>query len=392
MRFFGAFFKNAKSEVNMGQRIELVTERGNGFYAWNGNLYKSDIIRSCIRPKSRAIGKLVAKHIREDTKGIKINPEAYMRMLLFEPNPYMTGQMLQERLMTQLMLNSNAFALIIRDENGYPIQIYPVPCQSAEVIYGKEGDIYLKFTLPNGKTPTFPYSDIIHLRRDYYNNDMFGESPMDVLAPVMEIINTTDQGIVKAIKNSNIIRYLLKFKMSLKDEDIKKHVKDFTDSFLTVNNMNAGGAAAIDAKYDLEQLKQESYVPNAQQMDRSINRLFNFFNTNEKIIQSKWTEDDWTAYYEAEIEPDAVQMSGEFTRKLFSRKEIGFGNKILFVATNLQHASMATKLKLSDMVDRGAMTPNEWRETMNMGPIEGGEKAIRRLDTAPVGGEKGGKD
>lgn len=392
MGLFGAFFKNAKSEVNMGQRIELVTERGNGFYAWNGNLYKSDIIRSCIRPKSRAIGKLVAKHIREDTKGIKINPEAYMKMLLFEPNPYMTGQMLQERLMTQLMLNSNAFALIIRDENGYPIQIYPIPCQSAEVIYGKEGDIYMKFTLPNGKTPVFSYSDIIHLRRDYYNNDMFGESPMDVLAPVMEIINTTDQGIVKAIKNSNIIRYLLKFKMSLKDEDIKKHVEDFTKSFLTVNNANTGGAAAVDAKYDLEQLKQESYVPNAQQMDRSMIRLFNFFNTNEKIIQSKWSEDEWTAYYEAEIEPDAVQMSGEFTRKLFSRKQIGFGNRILFVATNLQHASMVTKLKLSDMVDRGAMTPNEWRETMNMGPIEGGEKAIRRLDTAPVGGDKGGKD
>ena len=392
MGLFGALFKNASSEVNMGQRIQLVTERGNGFYAWNGNLYKSDIIRSCIRPKSRAIGKLVAKHIREDTNGIKINPEPYMRMLLFEPNPYMTGQMLQERLMTQLMLNSNAFALIVRDENGYPMQIYPIPCQSAEVIYNSAGDIFIKFTLPNGKTPTFPYTDIIHLRRDYYSNDMFGESPMDVLAPVMDIITTTDQGIVKAIKNSNIIRYLLKFRMQLKDEDIKKHVQDFTDSFLTVNNMNAGGAAAVDSKYDLEQLKQESYVPNAQQMDRSITRLFNFFNTNEKIIQSKWTEDEWTAYYEAEIEPDAVQMSGEFTRKLFSRKQIGFGNKILFVATNLQHASMATKLKLSDMVDRGAMTPNEWRETMNMGPIEGGEKAIRRLDTAPVGGDKVGKD
>lgn len=36
------------------------------------------------------------------------------------------------------------------------------------------------------------------------------------------------------------------------------------------------------------------------------------------------------------------------------------------------------------MVDRGAMTPNEWRETMNLAPIEGGDQPIRRLDTQVV--------
>jgi len=41
-------------------------------------------------------------------------------------------------------------------------------------------------------------------------------------------------------------------------------------------------------------------------------------------------------------------------------------------------------------VDRGALTPNEWRKILNLGPIEGGDKPVRRLDTAPVdegGGE-----
>ena len=36
------------------------------------------------------------------------------------------------------------------------------------------------------------------------------------------------------------------------------------------------------------------------------------------------------------------------------------------------------------MVDRGAMLPNEWRGTMNLAPIEGGEQPIRRLDTQVV--------
>jgi hypothetical protein len=51
-------------------------------------------------------------------------------------------------------------------------------------------------------------------------------------------------------------------------------------------------------------------------------------------------------------------------------------------------ASIGTKLNLLQMVDRGAMTPNEWRAVFNLIPVDGGDTPIRRLDTAAVkGGE-----
>src|SRR5690606_28885583 len=105
-------------------------------------------------------------------------------------------------------------------------------------------------------------------------------------------------------------------------------------------------------------------------------------------------ENQWLAYYEAEIAPLAQQMSEEFTRKLFSRRERGFGNRIVFDATALTFASMQTKLGLVQMVDRGALTPNEWRRILNLPPIEGGDKPIRRLDTDVVndGPTQGGDD
>ena len=139
---------------------------------------------------------------------------------------------------------------------------------------------------------------------------------------------------------------------------------------------------------DAKQVDPKDYVPNAVQMEKTVQRLYSYFNTNEKIVQSKYNEDEWNAYYESEIEPLAMQLSNEFTRKLFTRRERGFGNKIVFNANNLQYASMSTKLGLQAMVDRGAMTPNEWREVLNLTPIEGGDVPLRRLDTAPVkGGE-----
>lgn len=374
------FFNRSPTTV----RYELITEHGNGFYAWNGSLYQSDVVRSCARPFYKAIGKLLAKHVRQTEKDLQINPDVYMRMLLAEPNPYMTGQLMQEKLAIQLALNHNAFAFINRDANGYPMEIYPIPAVSAEALYDKQGQLYLKFTLRNGKTVTFAYADIIHLRQDYNDNDVFGSPPGKALASLMDIVTTTDQGIIKAIKNSAVVKWLLKFKQTLRPEDIKTQTKTFVESYLSVDSDSAVGAAGVDAKADVEQVEPKDYVPNAAQMDRTTKRIYNFFGTNEAIIQSKFTEDEWNAYYEAVIEPIAIQMSNEFTRKLFSRRERGFGNRVIFEANTLQYASMKTKLELRQMVDRGAMTPNEWRLVLNLGPIEGGDKPIRRLDTAEV--------
>ena len=77
---------------------------------------------------------------------------------------------------------------------------------------------------------------IIHLRQDFNEDDLFGESPAPALAQMMEVITTADQGLVKAIKNSGIIRWLLKFNSSLREEDLKKNVQDFVNNFLSVDS------------------------------------------------------------------------------------------------------------------------------------------------------------
>jgi HK97 family phage portal protein len=369
-------------------KYRLITDEGEGFYAWNGNLYRSDIVRAAIRPKARALGKTIGKHIRETikpdgSKEIKINPEPYMRFLLEEPNPYMTGQMLQEKLAVQLELNNNAFAYINRDENGLPMEIYPITATYTDAVQNSSGELFLRLTLKSGKTVTFRYTDIIHLRKDFNGNEIFGDSPAQALTPLMEIVNTTDQGIVKAIKNSNVVKWLLKFNQSLRPEDIKKNTKEFVDSYLNVESETVG-AAATDAKAEAKQVEPKDYVPNAAQMDRTTKRIYSFFNTNEKIVQGSYDEDEWISYYETAVEPDVVQLAGEYTRKLFSRRERGFGNRIIFESSNLAFASMKTKLDLVQYVDRAIMTPNEVREILHYAPLEGGDKPIRRLDTRPA--------
>ena len=299
----------------------------------------------------------------------------------------MSGQMLQEKVANQLALNHNAFILIVRDEFEKPIELYPIPCSGVEAFY-KDNELFLRFVFLNGRESTFPYSDIIHLRDDFNEDDIFGESPMEALSQLMECVSIMDQGFVKAIKNSGVIRWLLRFTNAMRPDDVRKNVQEFADTYLSVES-ETFGAAGVDSKADVQRIEPKDYVPNAAQTDRIIKRIYDFFNTNEKIVSSLYTEDEWIAYYENAIEPMITQMSAVYSSRLFTRRERAFGNKIVFEGSNLTFASMKTKLELVQYVDRGIMTPNEVRAVLNMAPVDGGDRLLRRKDTGFMeGGEE----
>lgn len=375
-------FRNKKKEKSDGTKLQMITSYKETFYSWDGKLYKSDILRSCIRPKVQAIGKLKPKHIRKNKNGkIEIDPNINMHFLLNEPNPLMTSQQFQEKVANQYYFNNNAFILKVRNEDGIVIQLYPIPCVMVESQV-KDDILYYIFTLRKGKRMVVPKENIIHLKRDYDEDDIFGTSPAPALTELMDMVGTIDQGIVKAIKNSAAIRWLLKFTNSMRPEDVKKNVENFVKNYLQYDT-ETFGAAGVDSKSDAIRIEPKDYVPNALIQERIHKRLLQFCNTNEKIVMSNWTEDEWNAFYESEIEPFAIQLGQVYTIELFKRSD-RLNNYIVFEASNLMCASMSTKLNFVSLVDRGALLPDEWREMFNLPPVPGGDKPIRRLDTQVV--------
>lgn len=357
---------------------ELISSTNATFIPFDGNIFNNDIVRSALRPKSNAIGKLTPKHMMGIGDNVKVGK---LPPVLKRPNPYMSMQDFLMKMTYQREINHNAFAYVKSDGFGRVQEIYPIPYSSVELVE-VAGDVYCKFQFLMGKHMTVPYEDLIHLRKDFYQNDFFGEQGVLALKNIMEVITTTDQSIVNAVKNSAVIKWILKFKSVLQPEDKELQVAEFTKNYLNI--ANEGGAAASDPRFDLEQVKEQSYVPNALQMKEMVQRLYSYFGVNEAIVQNKYNEDEWLAYYEQEIEPMIIQLSEAFTKVFFTERELGFGNKIIFEASNLAFASMNTKLRLVDLVDRGILTPNEHRKILNLPPIEGGDTPIRRLDTAPI--------
>lgn len=361
-------------------KYKLINSYDSTFTPWDGEIYNNDIVRSCIRPKTNAVGKLHPVHIRTDADGnIKTNPNANIKYLLRFPNKYMSMQKLLEKLMNQRELTNNAFAFIQKDANDVPFAIFPVPTSNVELYEDSKGNLYMKFFFKAGKYMTVLYDDVIHLRKDFNSHEFFGEDGFNSLKNIMKVIDTTDKGIVSAIKNSAIIKWIMKFKSVLRKEDKEMAVNDFAEAYLDIEKTN--NIASTDPRYELQQVEDKSYVPNGEVIDKYEKRLKNYFGVSDEIISNKFNEDQWNSFYEAEIEPIAKELSDQLTYKLFSKHEIECGNEIVLEASSLEFASMNTKLNLKEMVDRKSMTPNEWRRVMNLGSVDGGDVLLRRLDT-----------
>ena len=102
MGIWKRLWSRAFKERQSGAVVRMAQNVQDSYYAWNGKIYESDIVRACITPYVKAVGKLLATHVRQTItesgqKDTKINPDTYMRFLLEEPNPWMSGQKLQER-------------------------------------------------------------------------------------------------------------------------------------------------------------------------------------------------------------------------------------------------------------------------------------------------------
>ena len=354
------FFKDRNPTETI---VKLVRENGNGVYSWNGDLLDSGDVRAMVRPFVQAAGKFDPKHVREgvDKEGkpeIKVNPEPYVRILLAEPNPLMTGVMFRQRMAWQYMLKNNAFAYIVRDANGFALQLYPLEWYSVEALLDDQRRLYLRFNLQTGKQAVISYEDVIHIPRDVAGNELFGNPNRTALETLMEVAGASDRSIVQAVKNGGAIKWLLKYTRGMRPEELRTRAKEFAKSFLDTENSEDGsiGVAATGADAEAKQVEPHDYVPNAMAMQNVSKRLMAYFGTNEKIVSSSYNENEWNSYYENVIEPFAQAMAEEFTRKIFSRWERARGNRITMDSTSLQYASMQSKLGLVAMVDRGAMT------------------------------------
>ena len=333
--------------------------------AWttfSGSIYEADLIRASLDAWGRNAAKL-----KPVIKGAAL-PEL-TRRLKVRPNRFNEWSQFLYQTATVLGVRNNAFLVKTRADDGTQTGVINLVPDSWELIE-YENEPWIRFILPNNKRRAERLAEVGILTRHQYKSELFGENN-EAMRPVLDLISIQRQGITEGIKNGNSYRFWAKSDNWASDEDLGEEMERY-NKFTFGNKKTAGGVLLFPNTYDdVHEMKPGGYTVDKEQQAQIRTNVFDYYGTNDEIIQNKADSEKWLAFYEGFTEWFAIQLSEVMSGMTYTDTErIGYGNEIFFSSNRLQYMSNADKLSfVSGLGDRGMITKNEAREVFNLPPL-----------------------
>lgn len=383
----GLFTRKKKTVEPINYDTKVFQSTLNIFSDFGNNINASDVVKICIDRIASHAAKLKPRYVKNlDNSSVVEKKGTLAYLLKYQPNPLMTPYDFIYRVVTLLYLNNNAFIYPVYDENTFELkELWPIEPNSVEAIKDTSGDLYLRFSFLDGRAYTLPYESIIHMRRFYGLNDIFGGSGAisdhSAILKTIKINDSVLQGIDNALRSSFQIKGLLKINGLLSEKD-KKAQKDEFDRALKEATINGNSSIVpVDLKSDYMPLGVDPKLVSGETLTFLQKKIISYFGVSESIYDNKYTEDEYNAFYEGTIEGIAIAFSETFSKALLTRNNLENGEQIVFYSERLQYASWNTKVSaIEKLMGLGILSLNESRSLLGLEPIEGGDKRLQSLN------------
>lgn len=358
---------------------QLINSYTNFITNYNAEIYNDLSVRSCVDTIARHVAKLKPVHIIQDENGRNVQKSSINSLLANRPNIYMSTSDFLYKVASQLLYYGNAFVYIQKDNKQNINGFYPIDFTSCEL---KEYDnnLYLKFNFNNAKNIVIPYTDIIHIRRNYSTHDLLGQDAYKPLLETLTNLSKSRQSISNKVENGGKISGILKLSGMVSQSEWKTKAELFADWFKS-STSKSGGVATIDSTADFIPVSTKAESAEEAQLKYLQSEVYSYFGINETIVNGSYNETEWQAFYESIIEGIKIQLSQEFTAKVFTEKEKEYGNIIDFNSNRLTYASTTNKVNMvKELGALGLLTTNEARELFDLPPVEDGDKRLVSLN------------
>jgi HK97 family phage portal protein len=352
MNLFSLFKPKPKQQA-------AILEINNSFSSFSGGAFNSPVFRAAVDAVARHCAKLTAH-----------SGDANIENLLTKsPNAYMSSYDLFYRVAAAYFVNNNSFVLVERD-GGNISAFYPLSPSSVEFTQDGKCTLLVQMRFSDGREVLFPYGDIIHLRRHYYGNELSGAENFPLFG-LLDTADTLNQGIAASVKNGTSIKGVLKFTSLVNPAQLKAEKEQFIADYF--NPGNNSGVAATDNRFDFVPTNITPYNVPQDTLNAVNAQIFAYIGVSPKIVSGEYSEDDFSAFYESLVEPLALQMSLEFSRKT--------GAEIRFTSERLEYSSAATKIKLlHEAAPLGVLSVNECRRLLALPPVADGGTRLQSLN------------
>lgn len=376
-------FRRSVSSRNKSKLIRYDIDQYR-FTRWDKKATELYLIRASVDALARNVAKMQLEAVMytdRDRSEKKVDRNSDVARVIRHPNFYMTSYDFLYKIAAMYFTTNNVF-IYPEYENGKLVALHPINYEEFDLYQTENGTLIAKFRLSYRKTYTVLYDDVIHLRNHYITNDLLGDSNDAALRPVCELLSTQNQGIIAGIKNSAIIRGILKALNVIKDEDLNKARDRFVEDNLRASN--SGGVIAIDGKFDYQNIESKPYVVDANSMSEAKKMVFDYFGINEGFITNKFTPEEYEAVYEGRLEPFAIMLTQSLTHGLYTERELGFGNEIEANMSKVKYQPISAITSLIAATNQlGLFRKNEYREMLGYPPLsdeDGGNDIVISLN------------
>jgi phage portal protein BeeE len=363
------------------------------FSQFGNDIYASDIVQNCINVIATEMSKLQPRHIRSTEDSQTVPKGNINRLLKFGPNPQMTTSEFIEKIIWLLFMNYNAFIIPSYDSDyssGTEKRIYrafyPVDPSRVEFLQAPTGEMLIKFFFSSGVDFTFPYQDIIHLRKKFSLNELMGggadgRPDNKALLKVLQTNHVLAQGLERAAKINASVQAVMKIN-TVMDDDAKVAERKRVEALI------ASGESAIlpiDLKGEFQQLKSESKFIDKDTMAYLQQSIMNWYGVSLPILTGVFDDDKYQAFYEKTLEPLVIYFGQKFSKVIFTERELDVGNEIVWYHRDMNYLSTTAKLNLIKIAgEQGLLTDNQKLSLIGYPPVAEGSRRTQSLNYIDV--------
>ena len=375
MKWFDKLFrrppKNYRYATTLNGLVPVYSQFGT-------NIYASDVVQQAIKCIVDEIKKLNPTHVRykgDDPVPIR---DSSINDVLLDPNPYMTTSDFLEKITWILLMNYNAFIVPIYrswPDNGNERReyegLYPVNPTEVDMIEDASGRMFIRFWFMSGYNTTIPYDNVIHLKYNYSVNEYMGGNELgqpdhEALLQTLDLNKQLLDGVSKAMKASYNVNGIMKYNTLMDDGKVHEALHEFEQKLLK----NESGILPLDLKTEYTPLEHKIELVDDATLKFIDEKILRNFGVPLCILTGDYTKEQFEAFYQRTLEPLIVSMSQAFTKRLFTKRERAFGNRVELYPKELIFMTMSQTLEMINILSpTGGLYENEKRTALGLKPL-----------------------
>lgn len=344
------------------------------------NIYASDVVQQALKCIVDEMKKLNPTHMRYKNGDPTPIKGSSVQDVLDNPNDLMTTSEFIEKTVWMLLLNYNAFIIPtyytwVDDKTGaerrYYEALYPINPTQVDFIEDGSGRLFVTFWFMNGYQTTIPYDDIIHIRYNYAVNQYMGGNAMgqpdhEALLGTLQLNHELLQGIAKAMRSSYAVNGLVKYNTLMDKGATEAALKELEKKLANSEN----GFMPIDLKAEFVPFERKSEIIDSPTLEFIDSKILRNFGVPLDILTGDFTKAQYEAFYQKTLEPIVIAISQAFTKKLFTRRERAFGNRVKLLPKELAFMTIDQILAtINELAPSGGLFENEKRVLLGMRPL-----------------------